>query len=93
MKESKEEFMLQKESKESSLNLVMNKIIKMDHSIPLSLRLVPTSGKEEKRETKEIQGDFWLTWLIHIGLSSYRGNLDSPRFGFIKENGIYIYAT
>ena len=55
MKESKEEFMLQKESKESSLNLVMNKIVKMDHSIPLSLRLVPTSGKEEKEEPRKFR--------------------------------------
>ena len=55
MKESKEEFMLQKESKESSLNLVMNKIIKMDDSIPLSLRLVPTSGKEEKEEPRKFR--------------------------------------
>ena len=55
LKESKEEFMLQKESKESSLNLVMNKIVKMDHSIPLSLRLVPTSGKEEKEEPRKFR--------------------------------------
>ena len=44
--------MLQKESKESSLSLVMNNI-KMDRSIPLSLRLVPTSGKQEKEKPRK----------------------------------------
>ena len=53
LKESKEGFMLQKESKESSWSLVMNNIVKMDHSIPLSLRLVPTSGKEEKEKPRK----------------------------------------
>ena len=52
MKESKEGFMLQKESKESSLSLVMNNI-KMDRSIPLSLRLVLTSGKQEKEKPRK----------------------------------------
>ena len=52
LKESKEGFMLQKESKESSLSLVMNNI-KMDCSIPLSLRLVPTSGKQEKEKPRK----------------------------------------
>ena len=44
-----------KESKESSLSLVMNKIIKMDCSIPLPLRLVPTSGKEKKEKPRKFR--------------------------------------
>ena len=55
LKESKEGFVLQKESKESSLSLVMNKIIKMDCSIPLPLRLVPTSEKEKKEKPRKFR--------------------------------------
>ena len=55
LKESKEGFVLQKESKESPLSLVMNKIIKMDCSIPLPLRLVPTSGKEKKEKPRKFR--------------------------------------
>lgn len=58
LKESKEGFVLQKESKESSVGPVLNKIIKTDKSIPLPQGWFPRMGTpppQEKRETKKIQ--------------------------------------
>ena len=58
LKESKEGFVLQKESKESFVGLVLNKIIKTDKSIPLPQGWFPRVGAPQgKRETKKIQGD------------------------------------
>lgn len=58
-KDSKESFVLQKESKGSFVSPMLNKIIKMDVSIcPPPPRLVPVSGSpQQEREAKKTQGN------------------------------------
>lgn len=95
LKESEEEFVLQKGSKESSVGPVLNKIIKTDKSIPLPQGWFPRVGPPpppgKKRNQENPGWQNWLPWsVIPQGLSPSRGNLASPTFDFIKETGIYI---